>query len=98
MGNLNSGPFNLGSLYSVPIANGSRIDVWIQGTKVDNEWFFHDGSMMPTDFNAICPQTLSDVNETHLRAQGSGTFKCLDMFPTEWYSFICEYYRRFSIY
>lgn len=29
---------------------------------------------MPTDFSAICPLKLSDINENHLRAHGSNTF------------------------
>eukprot|EP00105_Crassostrea_gigas_P002472 XP_011415016.1 PREDICTED: uncharacterized protein LOC105319257 [Crassostrea gigas] len=85
--------------YLLPIANGSTIDVWIQGTKVGNDWFFHDGSKMPEDFDAICPLALdNNVNETHLRVHGSSTFPCWDMVPTRRYSFLCEQYRQFTIY
>nr|XP_034319353.1 uncharacterized protein LOC117687213 [Crassostrea gigas] len=83
----------------VPIANGSKIDVWIQGTKVGDEWFFNDGAQMSTDFNAICPLILSStISEIHLRAHGSTTFSCLDMIPSVEYSFMCEHYRQFTIY
>lgn len=53
---------------------------------------------MPTDFSAICPLKLSDINETHIRAHGSNFFFGRDMFLTRGYSFICEFYRPFSIY
>lgn len=83
----------------VPIANGSKIDVWIQGTKVGDEWLFNDGAQMSTDFNAICPLILSStISEIHLRAHGSTTFSCLDMIPSVEYSFMCEHYRQFTIY
>lgn len=83
----------------VPIANGSKIDVWIQGTKVGDEWFFNDGAQMSTDFNAICPLILSStISEIHLRAHGSTKFSCLDMIPSVEYSFMCEHYRQFTIY
>lgn len=83
----------------VPIAHGSKIDVWIQGTKVGEEWFFNDGAQMSTDFNVICPLVLtSTISEIHLRAHGSTTFSCLDMKPSVEYSFMCEYYRQFTIY
>lgn len=83
----------------VPIANGSTIDVWIQGIKVENELFFHDKSRMPTNFDEICPLSLAgDEYEIHVRARGSSTFTCHDMNPTTEYSFMCEYYRHFTKY
>uniref|UniRef100_K1QEB5 C-type lectin domain-containing protein n=1 Tax=Magallana gigas TaxID=29159 RepID=K1QEB5_MAGGI len=85
--------------YLLPIANGSTIDVLIQGTKERNEWFFHDGSKMPEDFDAICPLALNNnVNEKHLRVHGSSTFSCWDMVPIRRYSFLCEQYHKFTIY
>lgn len=53
-------------LLPVPIANGSTIDVWIQGEKYAGGYIFHDGSPFPTDFGTgtFCPVELnSDPNE-----------------------------------
>lgn len=84
-----------------PIANGSKIslDVWIQGKKVENEWFFHDGSKMTEYLNAICQPILDDdVNKNYLQVFGSSTFYCKNMHLTRENSFLCEYYRQFTIY
>lgn len=87
------------SFLFVPIANGSKINVWIQGTKVGDDCFFHDGVQMPTDLNEFCPLILTSiVDEIHLRADGSTTFSCVDMIPIAGYTFLCEQYSRFTIY
>lgn len=92
-------PKDIGFLSLVPIANGSKIDPWIQVTKVGDDCFFHDGAQMPTDLNAFCPLILtSTLDEIHLRAEGSTTFSCVDMIPTAGYTFLCEQYRQFTIY
>lgn len=68
-------PKDIVFLSLVPIANGSKIDPWIQVTKVGDDCFFHDGAQMPTDLNAFCPLILtSTVDEIHLRADGSTTY------------------------
>lgn len=87
-------------LFPVPIANGSTIDVWIQGEKYAGGYIFHDGSSFPTDFGTgtFCPVQLNpDPNEIRFRAHGSSTFDCRDRAQHHLYSFLCEYYRRFTI-
>lgn len=87
-------------LLPVPIANGSTIDVWIQGEKYAGGYIFHDGSPFPTDFGTgtFCPVELnSDPNEIRFRAHGSTTFECWDRAQHHLYSYLCEYSRRFTI-
>lgn len=86
--------------YLVPIANGSTIDVWIQGEKYAGGYIFHDGSPFPSDFGTgtFCPVELNpDPNEIRFRAHGSTTFECWDRAQHHLYSYLCEYYRRFTI-
>lgn len=86
--------------FPVPIANGSTIDVWIQGEKYAGGYIFHDGSSFPTDFGTgtFCPVQLNpDPNEIRFRAHGSSTFDCRDRAQHHLYSYLCEYYRRFTI-
>lgn len=65
-------PKDLFFLFLVPIANGSKIDVWIQGTKVGGNWFFHDGAQMPTDLNALCPLILTITVDEYIFEQTGG--------------------------
>lgn len=83
--------------YLAPVANGLLIDVWIQGTKSEGKWLFHDRSLMPI----ICPKP-KNIQSTgiHLRAaRGPGYIYCVDTYPSKLYGYMCEYYRHFlSIY
>lgn len=74
----------------VPIANNSRIHVWVQGEKVGGEWQFDDGTLIP-DF---CPiSTTNGPDEIHLRARGSTSFNCADAPNMSEFHYSCEYRR-----
>lgn len=89
---------NLLFFFTVPIANGVDIDVWIQGENTADGLFFHDESPFPADFNTFCSLDLSDYpKETRIRARGFSTFVCRDRGQDVSFSYLCEYYRRFTL-
>lgn len=80
-------------LILVPIANNSVIQVWVQGEKVRGQWQFDDETPIP-DF---CPINMSNqTGEIHLRANGSTSFTCIDIYNRGPYHYSCEYYRVLS--
>ena len=82
-------------IFAATVANGVRINVWIQSEKVGTEWQFHDGSPMPMDTDDVCVRVLTDVpHETRIRVRGSTEFKCWDHEEAEQFSYLCEYYRK----
>lgn len=84
--------------FTVPIASGEDIDVWIQGENTADGLIFHDGSPFPTDIDMFCPLGLDNYpSETRVRAHGYSTFVCWDKSQDVPFSYLCEYYRRFTL-
>lgn len=84
--------------FVVPFANGEEIDVWIQGELIAGGLIFHDGSPYPTDVASVCPVVLGpDPTETRVRAKGSSTFVFWDRGQDVPSSYLCEYFRRFTL-
>lgn len=84
--------------FAVPIADGVTIEVWIQGENFEGNLIFHDGSPFPTDIDTFCPLGLGDYpTETRVRARGDSTFVCWDRSQDVPFSYLCEYYRRFTL-
>lgn len=84
--------------FAVPIASGEDIDVWIQGENTADGLIFHDETPFPADFNTFCPLDLTDYpTETRVRARGFSTFVCWDRSQDVPFSYLCEYYRRFTL-
>ena len=62
--------------------------MWIQAVLVNQEWRFHDGSVVPE----VCPRMVSgNAGEDYLRARSADDFKCHDMSAGGKYLYICEY-------
>lgn len=84
--------------FTVPIASGVDIDVWIQGEKTADGLIFHDETPFPADFNTFCPLGLGGYpTETRVRAHGYSTFECWDRGQDVPFSYLCEYYLRFTL-
>lgn len=84
--------------FTVPIASGVDIDVWIQGEKTADGFIFHDETPFPADFNTFCPLGLGGYpTETRVRAHGYSTFECWDRGQDVPFSYLCEYYLRFTL-
>lgn len=74
----------------MPIANGARINVWVQGEKTGGQWQFDDGTQIPH----VCPLvTENKPDEIHLRARGTTNFDCRDAAESVLYHFTCVYQR-----
>lgn len=83
--------------FTVLIASGEIIDVWIQGENTADGLIFHDETPFPADFYTFCPLDLDNYpDETRIRARGISTFECWDKSQNAPFSYMCEYYRRFT--
>lgn len=84
--------------FTVLIASGEDIDVWIQGENTADGLIFHDGSPFPTDIDTFCSLFLDNYPAgTRIRALGISTFVCWDKSQDEPFSYLCEFYRRFTL-
>nr|XP_022312457.1 uncharacterized protein LOC111117596 [Crassostrea virginica] len=68
--------------------SGGGIEVWIQAVLVNQEWRFHDGSVVPE----VCPRSVGvAAGEDYLRAKSANDFKCYDINAGHKCLYICEY-------
>nr|XP_011434543.2 uncharacterized protein LOC105333334 [Crassostrea gigas] len=76
--------------YHVPIANNTLIEVWIESIKVNGQWQFHDGFLMPN----VCHIEMSrGPEEVHVRARihGSTDLYYQDAPNNTPFHYSCEY-------
>lgn len=62
--------------------------MWVQGEKVDGQWFFDDGTPIPE----YCQIDNGGAEDKHHRAKGSTYFFCPDAPNNDLYPYSCEYY------
>lgn len=84
--------------FAVHIAKSATINVWIQGEIVAGGLIFNDGSPFPTAFDTFLPLDLGhDPTETRVQARGSSTFEILGRSKDVPTTYLCEYFRRFTL-
>lgn len=77
----------------MPASAINDIQTWIQAKKTAGNWFFDDGTAMPSD---ACPlMNTNKPGEIRLRFNTKNS-KCIDISEIDHFKFICEYrYRHF---
>ncbi|XP_062592821.1 uncharacterized protein LOC134254313 [Saccostrea cucullata] len=68
-------------------ASSTAIEVWVQGEKINGQWKFHDGTLIP-DF---CPFVETNApGEVHIRSSSDLDYKCVDMLESRLFHYMCE--------
>ncbi|XP_062602934.1 uncharacterized protein LOC134264654 [Saccostrea cucullata] len=81
--------------FSGQYTGNGPIQVWVQGVKDNNQWRFHDGSLMPG--HCLASQ-LDGLNEIYMRARSDLDFRCYDDSFYRKHHYVCEIYRLFPVF
>ncbi|XP_061190272.1 uncharacterized protein LOC133198147 [Saccostrea echinata] len=66
--------------------------IWVQGVEINDQWIFHDRTLMPV----ICPLFESNISgKIHLTSYVYHNFSCFDSSPSSEHHYVCEIYRVF---
>ena len=84
--NLGTGSYQLLCIFAAPLGNSTDIQVWVQAVKFEQNWTFHDGSLVPNVFLISMTNTTGEI---HLRAIGTDNLTAHDARELNAFSYVC---------